>query len=125
VGYLATLALLDRGERVTAIFAGSDPTAVGVYEALRESDKRVPDHISVAGFDDIEARVLQPPLTTAHIYLQEIGKKLAELVLNRIESPGLPRQQVSIHTEIVRRESCRRMFAYAEPHRAAAPAAQS
>lgn len=114
VGYLATLALLDRGERVTAIFAGSDPTAVGVYEALRECDKRAPDDISVVGFDDIEARLLQPPLTTSRIFLQEIGKKLAELVLNRIENPGLPRQQVSVHTEIVRRESCRRLFSQAE-----------
>ena len=113
VGYLATLALLDRGDPLTAVFAGSDPTAVGVYEALLESGKRVPDDISVVGFDDIEARVLQPPLTTAHIYLQEIGKKLAELVLKRIEDPSLPRQQVSIHTEIVRRESCRRVFAQA------------
>jgi DNA-binding LacI/PurR family transcriptional regulator len=113
-GYLATLSLLGRGERVSAIFAGSDPTAVGVYEALRESDKRVPDDISVAGFDDIEARVLQPTLTTAHIFLQEIGKKLADLVLNRIENPHLPPQQVAIPTQVVRRESCRRLFPQAE-----------
>jgi DNA-binding LacI/PurR family transcriptional regulator len=121
VGYLATLALLDRGEPVTAIFAGSDPTAVGVYAALLESGKRVPDDISVVGFDDIEARMLQPPLTTSHIYLQEIGKKLAELLLKRIEEPTLPRLQVSIHTEIVRRESCRRVFPQAEMYRAVTP----
>jgi len=124
VGYLSTLALLDRGEPVTAIFAGSDPTAVGVYQALREGDKRVPDDISVVGFDDIEARMLQPPLTTAHIYLQEIGKKLAELVLKRIADPNLPRQEVSIHTEIVRRESCRHVFPQAELHRAGTPSAR-
>lgn len=116
VGYLATLAVLERGEPLTAIVAGSDPTAVGVYQALRESDKRVPDDISVVGFDDVEARMLQPPLTTAHIYLQEIGKKLAELVLKRIEDPSLPRQQVSIHTEIVRRESCRHVLSEAKLH---------
>ena len=113
-GYLATLSILGRGERVTAIFAGSDPTAVGVYEALRESDRRVPDDISVVGFDDIEARVLQPSLTTAHIFLPEIGKKLAELALNRIANPDLPRQQVAIPTQIVRRESCRRLFPQTE-----------
>jgi DNA-binding LacI/PurR family transcriptional regulator len=116
-GYLATLSLLGRGERVTAVFAGSDPTAVGVYEALRESDRRVPDDISVVGFDDIEARMLQPSLTTAHIFLPEIGKKLAELALNRIENPDLPPQKVAIPTQIVRRESCRRLF----PQAAARP----
>jgi LacI family transcriptional regulator len=75
----------------------------------------------VVGFDDIEARMLQPPLTTSHIYLQEIGKKLAELLLKRIEEPTLPRLQVSIHTEIVRRESCRRVFPQAEMYRAVTP----
>lgn len=121
-GYLATLSLLASGERVTAIFADSDPTAVGVYEALRESGRRVPDDISLAGFDDIEARALQPPLTTAHIFLQEIGKKLAELALNRIANPELPPQQVAIPTQIVRRESCRRLLPQAEPRPEVLPA---
>jgi LacI family transcriptional regulator len=115
VGYLPTLAVLDRGEPLTAIVAGSDPTAVGVYQALRESDKRVPEDISVVGFDYFEARTLQPPLTT-HICLQEIGKKLAELVLKRIEDPSLPTQQVSIHPEIVRRESCRLVLPRGKMH---------
>lgn len=105
-GYLGARSILDRGERVTAIFAGSDPTAVGVYEALRECGRCVPDDISVAGFDDIEAGTLLPPLTTAHVFLPEIGKKLAEFVLNRIENPELPPQQLSIPTRLVRRESC-------------------
>ena len=113
-GYLATLSLLSRNEKVTAIFADSDPTAVGVYDALRESDRNVPDDISVVGFDDIEARVLQPSLTTLHIFLQEIGKKLAEFVLNRIESPDLQPQEAAIPCQIVKRESCRRLSAQPE-----------
>jgi LacI family transcriptional regulator len=107
VGYLGAKSILARGEPVTAIFAGSDPTAVGVYEALREGGKRVPEDISVAGFDDIEARTLHPSLTTAHIYLEEIGKKLVEFVLKRIDHLELDPQQFSVPTKLIRRESCR------------------
>lgn len=117
-GYLATISILARNEPVSAIFAGSDPTAVGVYAALRERGRRVPADISVAGFDNIEARELHPPLTTAHIFLQEIGKKLAKLTLNRIENPELPPQQLAVPTRILRRASCRQFFptAVSAPH---------
>lgn len=124
-GYLATLSILSRDEPVTAIFAGSDPTAVGVYSALRDRGRRVPEDISVVGFDDIEAKQLLPPLTTSHIFLQEIGQKLAELALNRVETPGLPPQQIAIPTRIVRRESCHRLIPQVEmnPERVSIPLA--
>ena len=105
-GYLAMRSILNGAQPVTAVFAGSDPTAVGVYEALHESGRRVPDDISVAGFDDIEAGLLQPPLTTARIFLHQIGAKLAEFVLSRIERPELAPREVSIPTRLIRRDSC-------------------
>jgi DNA-binding LacI/PurR family transcriptional regulator len=107
VGYLGAKSILARGGPVTAIFGGLDPTAVGVYEALRECGKRVPEDISVTGFDDLEARTLHPSLTTSHIYLEELGKKLVEFVLQRIDHPELAPQQFSVPTNLIRRESCR------------------
>lgn len=105
VGYLATKSILAQGEPVSAILAGSDATAQGVYDALRDCGIKVPEDISVAGFDDIEAGTLHPRLTTAHIFLEEIGRQLAELLLRRIEQPGFTPQKSVIPTRLVKGES--------------------
>ncbi|MFJ8441327.1 LacI family DNA-binding transcriptional regulator [Kitasatospora griseola] len=64
-GYAAARALLTRDDRPTAIFAGNDLQALGVYEAARELGLRVPQDLSVVGFDDLPpARWVGPPLTT-------------------------------------------------------------
>ena len=60
VGYLGTKSLLARGEAVTAIFSGNDPTAHGVYKALRDSGLRIPEDISVTGCDDTVGALLYP-----------------------------------------------------------------
>ena len=64
LGYLAVKALLASGERPTALFVGTDQAASGVYQALQESGIRIPDDISVAGFNDTIGEVLHPGLTT-------------------------------------------------------------
>ncbi len=64
LGYLAVKALLASGERPTALFVGTDQAASGVYQALQESGVRIPDDISVAGFNDTIGEVLHPGLTT-------------------------------------------------------------
>jgi DNA-binding LacI/PurR family transcriptional regulator len=107
VGYVATKALLSRGEPVDAIQAGGDRVAEGAYKALRDSGLRVPDDVSVAGCDDIEAVMLHPSLTTIRIFTQQVGKQMAELVLKRIECPTLPPQHFTIPTQLIKRESCR------------------
>ncbi|MPY91157.1 MAG: LacI family DNA-binding transcriptional regulator [Luteitalea sp.] len=106
-GYLGAKAILAQGASVTAIFAGSDATAQGVCEALRDSGLRVPDDVSVAGLDDIEARTMHPRLTTVHVYLEQVGRQLAELVIARIGAPGLPPRHVLVPTSLVKAESCR------------------
>jgi LacI family transcriptional regulator len=87
LGYLAMRSILSRGEPVTAVFAGSDQIARGVYEALRQSGLSVAEDISVAGFNDSEAALMTPPLTSVREFPEELGKHLAEFVLRRIEKP--------------------------------------
>jgi DNA-binding LacI/PurR family transcriptional regulator len=105
LGYLAAKSLLVNGKRPTAIFAGNDQAAAGVYCALQESGVRIPDDISVAGFNDTIGSVLHPALTTAREFPKEQGRHLAEFVLQRIHEPDQPAQQLVIPTELIRRDS--------------------
>jgi LacI family transcriptional regulator len=107
VGYVATRSILDRAESVTAIFAGNDHIAQGVYEALRDHGIKVGEQISVVGFNDtMEAVVLHPTLTTVRVYAEQIGRQLAELVLRQIESSAMRPRTITIPTRIIKRESC-------------------
>jgi DNA-binding LacI/PurR family transcriptional regulator len=109
LGYLAVKALLGSGERPTALFAGTDQAASGVYQALQESGIRIPDDISVAGFNDTIGEVLHPGLTTVREFPKELGGHLAEFALRRIHEPDLPPQQLVMPTELIRRESVRQV----------------
>ena len=107
LGYLAVKALLASGERPTALFVGTDQAASGVYQALQESGIRIPDDISVAGFNDTIGEVLHPGLTTVREFPKELGVHLAEFTLRRIQEPDIPPQQLVMPTELIRRESVR------------------
>ena len=110
VGYLGTKSLLSRGEPVTAIFAGNDSTAHGVYKGLRDSGLRIPDDISVAGCDDTVGTWLYPGLSTIREFPEQLGKQMVELILNRIAKPDLDPQRVTIPTELIKRESCAKLI---------------
>ena len=76
-------ALLRLAERPTAIFAGNDLQALGVYQAAREARLHIPEDLSVVGFDDLPvARWVGPPLTTVRQPLVEMAETAAELVLD-------------------------------------------
>ncbi|MBS1851173.1 MAG: LacI family DNA-binding transcriptional regulator [Acidobacteria bacterium] len=107
LGYLAVKSLLAKKENPTAIFAGNDQAATGVYRALQESGIRVPDDISVAGFNDTMGDLLYPALTTVREFPRELGRHLAEFTLRRIQEPDLPPQQLLMPTEMIRRDSIR------------------
>lgn len=107
LGFLATKSLISRGRPVTAIFAGGDPAVEGVYKALRDCGLRIPEDVSVAGFNDVEATSMHPALTSVRVFTEQIGRQLSRMVLNRIENAGLAKQQVTIPTQLIKRESCR------------------
>jgi DNA-binding LacI/PurR family transcriptional regulator len=106
IGYLGTKSLLARDEPVTAILAGNDPTAHGVYKALRDRNLKIPDDISVIGCDDTVGTWLSPALSTTREFPEQLGKQLVELVLKRIARPDQDPQCVMIPTEFIKRDSC-------------------
>jgi LacI family transcriptional regulator len=107
LGYLAMRSILSRREPVTAVIAGSDQIARGVYEVLNQSGLRIPDDISVAGFNDSEASLMDPALTSVREFPEELGMHLAEFVLRRIQEPEREPQQLTIPTRVVVRKSTR------------------
>lgn len=107
-GYRMTQELLRQDTGATAVFAINDSVAVGCYKALSESFLRVPEDISVVGFNDTPtAQFMLPPLTTINPHVDLMGETAVSLVLERI---GLHREipkKVVIPTTLVQRESCR------------------
>jgi len=88
VGYAVTRKILDRKEPFTALFAFNDISAIGAVQALRESGRRVPEDVSVVGFDDIQSAAYQnPALTTVRQPLRQMGVIAAETLLAKINSP--------------------------------------
>ncbi|MCB5182972.1 LacI family DNA-binding transcriptional regulator [Streptomyces antimicrobicus] len=87
-GYDATRALLRRGRSFTAVVAADDTVATGVVAALREQGIRIPEDVSVAGFDDLPVCVdTAPALTTVRVPLREAGLLAAHLVTRRRQPP--------------------------------------
>jgi DNA-binding LacI/PurR family transcriptional regulator len=107
LGYLSMRSILSRRDPVTAVFAGSDQIASGVYEALRQSGLSIPDDVSVAGFNDSEASLMDPPLTSVREFPEELGKHLAEFVLRRLQNPDREPQHLTIPTRVILRQSTR------------------
>ena len=104
---LASLkALIQRGVQFDAVFAADDDSAIGVLQALREADLKVPEQVSVVGFDDQRlAPFLAPALTTVHAPTMQIGMLAAEHLLHLIhKEPVAP--ITLLPTELVLRHSC-------------------
>lgn len=98
--------LLSSAEPPTAIFASSDLQALGVYEAARSLGLRVPDDLSVVGYDDLPiARWAGPPLTTVRVPLAEMAEQAMHLVLRLRDEPELAFSRVDLATSLVVRES--------------------
>ncbi len=103
-GYSSAEAILERGLPVTAIFAGSDHIALGAWEQLRRRGLRVPEDISLMGFDDIpDARMSLPPLTTVHVPFLEIGRELARMAIEKASLPRVALPEVVLPAELVLR----------------------
>ena len=104
-GYRQAKVLLGRTRRPTAIFAGSDLSALGVLRAAREMGLRVPEELSVVGFDDIPlSRWTSPALTTVRQPLKEMAELAVRMLLENGENPGIKRR-VELATDLVVRES--------------------
>ncbi|PJF42253.1 MAG: LacI family transcriptional regulator [Candidatus Thermofonsia Clade 1 bacterium] len=110
VGYQAASALLDQEQPPTAIFASNDLSAFGAMEAILERGLRIPEDISIVGFDDIpQASLVYPKLTTVRQPLDEMGRIAVRLLLEQIEEPSLPARRVTLPTQLIVRDSCQRI----------------
>lgn len=103
--YAACSELLD-ARAVTAIVAGNDLTAIGVLHRAYDAGLRVPEHLSVVGFDDILfAEYTQPALTTVAVARTEIGKKAFEGLWTMMADPELGGREFRLSTRLVMRQS--------------------
>lgn len=106
-GYFATQRLLAREHPFTALFAFNDISAIGAIRALREAGLRVPQDVSVVGFDDVQSAAFQNPgLTTVRQPLRTMGILAAETALQQIAAPTATHaRQLVVDPELVVRES--------------------
>jgi DNA-binding LacI/PurR family transcriptional regulator len=106
LGYAPVKSLLSRTRDFTALFAFNDISAFGAIRALHEAGLRVPDDVSVIGFDDVlSAPYGIPSLTTIRQPLREMGKAGAECLLHRINDPHGPHPNRMMQPTLVVRES--------------------
>jgi LacI family transcriptional regulator len=106
-GYLGMKKLLRLNPRPTAVFAANDLMALGAMLAIREANLSIPEDIALVGLDDIPAaKLVQPPLTTISQMQEDIGRRAAEMLFERIDgtAPDKPRL-VEMPFELIVRES--------------------
>lgn len=104
--YAEAQGLLALPDPPTAIWTVNDLLAIGALRAIHERGLRVPDDVALAGFDDIDlAQQLYPPLTTVHMPALEMGRRAAEFLFERMESPDLDPIQELMPMHLVVRES--------------------
>jgi LacI family transcriptional regulator len=106
-GYEQACALLELAEPPTAIFAGADMQAMGVYSALRARGVSIPNEVSVVGFDDVPmASIVTPTLTTVRQPLLEMGRVATTMLVRMIAGEPLDSMRVELTTSLQERESC-------------------
>ena len=106
LGYPYVKQLISRNTGFTALFAYNDNLAIGAIRAIHDAGLRVPDDISVVGFDDIQgAAYCNPALTTVRQPLEKMGEIAARSLLDRIENPKTYVPEIAIEPEFVVRKS--------------------
>ncbi|RGJ16428.1 LacI family transcriptional regulator [Bifidobacterium pseudocatenulatum] len=101
-GYAQSISLLKRPNRPTAIFAGSDLQAMGVYEAARQLGLRIPEDLSVVGFDDVQtAAFLGPALTTVRQPLQDMARAAVRMLVEALSTGDVIQPHIIMPTSLV------------------------
>lgn len=109
-GYIQAKSLLESGNKFTAIFVASDNVAIGVKAALMEAGLRIPEDISLVGFDDIPwAQYANPPLTTVHLQAQEEARRACLMLMDLLQGKEPEVKQLVIETQLVIRKSTRKL----------------
>lgn len=105
-GYEATHKLLMGSPKMTALFCHMDWMAAGAYRALREANLRIPEDVSVIGYDDLPiCQFLNPPLASVCQPSQGLGQLVAQLLINAVEQANPFRQDMLVPARLIVRES--------------------
>jgi LacI family transcriptional regulator len=107
-GFACAQRLLNLSHPPTAIFASNDQSAIGAIRAIHEAGLRVPDDVSVVGFDNIpEVAYAHPGLTTVDQSIDKMGYIAAEMLISLIEGDSLESDLYKVDTRLIVRDSCR------------------
>ncbi|MBE7469991.1 MAG: LacI family transcriptional regulator [Anaerolineae bacterium] len=107
-GYRCAQKLLALPVRPTAIFAANDKSAIGAIEAITEIGLKVPEDISVVGFDNIEeASFVNGGLTTVDQFISDMGRVAVEMLINLIQNQPLENRLFRMPTKLIVRNTCR------------------
>ena len=101
---------LEQKRDVTAVLAGNDEIAHGVWEGLLKAGREVPRDVSLIGFDDLHGVGRLASLTSVRVEATEIGRQLAKMAIEKVKSKGARVPEVLLPTTLMRRETCRPLF---------------
>lgn len=105
-GFNSAKKLFSKNKNVTAVFAGNDAMAIGVLHYLNDSGYKVPQDVSLVGFDDVEADLMvRPPLTTIRVPKIEMGVEALKLIVNTLKNKKSLPKKVLVPVELIVRES--------------------
>lgn len=106
-GQTAMAELLKRGHPLTAVFAANDLMAIGAIHSLHNAHLRVPQDISIIGFDNVLlSAIVSPSLTTIAQPIEEIGQQTISVLLKRIKQQTHAPTRILLPTVLIERESC-------------------
>jgi LacI family transcriptional regulator len=106
-GYLGARRLLESEDRPTALFTANNLMTVGAMHALRDLDLRIPQDISLVGFDDLEwTTLVDPPLTVVSQPATDLGQETGRRVLARLDGSGGRPRRIKLDTRLIVRASC-------------------
>lgn len=105
-GYAGASALIDIDNPPTAFFASNDDMAMGVMDAVHNRGLRIPEDISIVGFDDIpQAALVRPALTTVRQPLEQMGGVATQMLIDLIQNPEKRIERIELPTELIVRGS--------------------
>lgn len=105
-GFNSAKKLFSKNKNVTAVFAANDAMAIGVLQYLKDHEYKVPQDVSLVGFDDVEADLMvRPPLTTIRVPKIEMGVEALKLIVNTLKNKKSLPKKVLVPVELIVRES--------------------
>ncbi|HHD2751399.1 TPA: LacI family DNA-binding transcriptional regulator [Clostridium perfringens] len=109
-GYDLMKKVLKEKNLPTAFFIASDPMAIGAYKAIAEAELKIPENISIVGFDDIcTAKFLTPSLTTIKVYTEYMGNVAVDTLLEKIRTGRQMSKKIVLPVKLIVRDSCRKL----------------